>query len=131
MVNKKIVGIVVCVALLSTLLPVTGTENPSLSTAEASSDQQMGGMLFAHVVAKGTGSYTSIGGSFFLGFGACWAMIITLEEDGTIEITSLTEPSNNVTLDGCHRIYIMGFMGLRLSRPQINVNGLAVFALWT
>ena len=131
MMNKKAVGILICMLLVGTLLPVTGLENTPKEATEASSRLQSDGMPFVHVVATGNGSSTSFGGSFTLGFGTCLAMIVNLECNGYIEISSLIDSSSNVTLEGCHRVTIVGFMGLRWTRPQININGLALYAMWT
>lgn len=125
------ISIGICVLLLGTLLPVNGVENIHKEAAEEPSRLQSGGMPFVHVVATGNGSCTSFGGSLVLGFGTCLAMIVRLESNGYIEISSLIESSSNVTLEGSHRVTIIGFMGLRWTRPQINVNGLALYAMWT
>ena len=129
--RKKIVGVLICALLLSTLLPVTGIENAHKDKTESAGYTLLDSMAIAHVVAKGTGSCISVRGSFIFGFGACWAMIVTLEDDGYIEISSLISPSDSITLEGCHRIYIIGFMGLRWNIPTINVNGLSLFTLWS
>ena len=129
--NKKVVGILVCVLLLGTLLPVTGIENIPKEATEESSRLQSGGMPFVHVVATGNGSCTLFGGSFVLGFGTCLAMIVNLESNGYIKVSSLIESSSNVTLEGSHRVTIVGFMGLRWTRPQIIVMGIALYTMWT
>ena len=131
--KKQIVGIVACVLLFGTLVPVAGVavedETAYTPKTEAMNPNTLEYMLFAHVVASGTGSCTTFGGTFILGFGACWAMIITLEDDGYIELTSLTDPSDSVTLEGSYRVFTLGFMGLRWNVPRINVNGIGLFTL--
>jgi hypothetical protein len=85
--------------------------------------------LVAHVIAKGTGNCTTIYGNFILGIGYCFAMIVDLEEDGHVEITSLLNPSSSGVVEGRQRLFLIGFAGIRWNILKVNINGLALFAM--
>lgn len=87
--------------------------------------------LMSHVIAKGNGTCISFLGTFVLGLGWCAGMVVLLEENGYMEITPLDDPTNSTILEGNHQLFIVGFVGLRLNVPQINVNGLALLTLWS
>jgi hypothetical protein len=126
--RKKILALGVTMCFMFFIVPVEEVFAIELHRTVVSNDTTSNVFLLAHVVAKGTGSCASFYGTFVLGVGYCVAMLVTLEDDGQIEITSLLDPSNTTTLEGSHRIYIVGFAGLRWNIPKINVNGLAFFA---
>jgi len=126
--NKKIVSVGILLCFLFLILPVgegfahetLEVEVPTTEIADIS--------LLALVVAKGTGNVTTIGGSFLLGIGYCLAMVVNLEEDGHVEITSLLDPSNSSVVDGSQRLLLIGFVGLRMTFLDVNIIGLVLFA---
>jgi len=122
---RKILALGIIMSFLFLMIPLEGVSGESYekeSSINASSDF----LTLAHVVARGTGRCLTIHGAFFLGFGRCWAMFVNLEDDGYIEITSLLDSSNSITLEGSHKLVIIGFMGLRMTLPKVNINGLAL-----
>lgn len=126
--SRKIIGMLVCALFIGTVLPVTATHINETDT-ETLNDATSDSAMLCHVVAKGIGSCATFYGTFVLGVGYCLAMLVTLEGDGYIEITSLLDPSNTTTLEGSHRVFIIGFVGLRWNIPKVNVNGLALLAV--
>jgi len=126
---RKILSLGIIMSFLFLMIPLEGVfaEPYEEQSITASPDF----LTLAHVVAKGTGRCLTIHGAFFLGFGKCWAMFVNLEDDGYIEITSLLDPSNSITLEGSHKIIILGFMGLRMTLPKVNINGIALFVNWS
>jgi len=126
--KKKIVSVVILFCFLFLTIPIQQGFAHETPEIEVSNNEIAAISLLAHVVAKGTGNVTTIGGSFLLGFGYCLAMIVDLEEDGHVEITSLLDPSNNSVVEGCQRLLIIGFVGLRMTFLEVNINGLVLFA---
>jgi len=121
--KKKVLCIFIIVSFVFTTIPITsGSSESSQDTTDS--------LPLCHIIAKGSGRCITIHGTFFLGFGRCWLMIINLENDGYIEVTSLIDPSNHVVIEGSHRLFIVGFVGFKINIPKINVNGIALLASW-
>ena len=126
--NNKIVSGVILLCFLSLTVPTGEGLAQAPPAIEASNNEIADISLLALVVAKGTGNVTTIGGNFLLGIGYCLAMVVNLEEDGRVEITSLLDPSNSSVVEGSQRLLLVGFVGIRLTFLQININGLVLFA---
>jgi hypothetical protein len=123
--NKKILVVIMGVLFLSTAF--------SLSIASETKTIRKSGidsMMFCDVLIKGTATEKVIKGNFFLGFGRCLYMKIDLENDGSIDITSLADPTNNVELNGNYQIHLIGFDGFYSSLLKTRVDGKAILAIW-
>ena len=126
--NKKIVSIGILLCFLFLIVPIgegcahETTENGMANIYNADIS------LLALVVAKGTGNVTTIAGNFLLGIGYCLAMVVDLEEDGHVEITSLFDPTNSSVIEGSQRLLLIGFVGIRLTFLEVNINGIVLFA---
>ena len=99
-------------------------------TKATETNNEIDSMMFCDVLIKGTATEQVIRGSFFLGFGKCLYMKIDLEDDGSIEIKSRTNPSNSVELTGGHQIHLIGFNGYYGHLLKTRIDGKALFVIW-
>jgi len=104
---------------------------PTSNSQELVKDTAFNTMPFAHVVIKGNGTAFLVHGNFTAGIGRCWAMIVTLENDGHVEINKLFDTSNITVLDGSRIVTLIGFTGYYYPHVDgIKLNGLALIAVW-
>jgi hypothetical protein len=129
--EKKIVSLGVVISLVFLLIPVCDTTSNEAFAIQSWEKPSRENALMSHVVAKGNGTCISFLGTFFLGIGWCAGMVVLLDENGYMEITPLDDTTNSTILEGSHQLFIVGFVGLRQIVPQVNVNGLALLALWS
>jgi|GEM_PF-2813545 len=129
--KKKIVSLGLVMSLVFLMIPVSNTTSNETFTIQPRETPSRENTLMSHVVAKGNGTCISFLGTFFFGIGWCAGMVVLLEENGYMEITPLDDPTNSTILEGSYQLFIVGFVGLRLNIPQINVNGLALLTLWS
>jgi hypothetical protein len=84
---------------------------PTCNSQEIVKDTALNTMPVAHVVIKGNGTAFLVHGNFTAGIGRCWAMIVTLENDGHVEINKLFDTSNITVLEGSRVVLLIGFIG--------------------
>jgi hypothetical protein len=125
--HTKIVSVGVFLCFLFLTIPAEYNAAQNTIETDIVTDEIADISLFALVVAKGTGNVTTIGGNFLLGIGYCLAMVVELEDDGQVEITSLFDPSNSSVVEGRQRILLIGFVGIRFTLLEVNINGLVLF----
>ena len=127
--NKKLVSVGILLCFLFLITPIEEVVAGEKDETEISNNTLADSFLVAHVVAKGTGNCTTIFGNFVLGIGYCYAMIVDLEDDGHVKITSLFNPSSSGVVEGSQRLFVIGFAGIRWTIPKVNINGIALFAM--
>ena len=103
---------------------------PTCNSQEIVKDTALNTMPIAHVAIKGNGTARLIGNHFTSGIGYCLAMIVTLGTDGHVEINKLGDTSNITVLDGRRVVILIGFIGYYFHVSGINLNGVALFAVW-
>ena len=122
--KKKIFAISCIMLFLLFVLPTCNSQKLVKDTA-------LNTMTIAHVVIKGNGTAFLVHGNFTAGIGSCWAMIVTLENDGHVEINKLFDTSNITVLEGSRIVTLIGFIGyLKMVKSDINLNGGALIAVW-
>jgi hypothetical protein len=122
---KKKIFALSCIMLLLLFVIPTG------NSQEIVKDTALNTMPIAHVVIKGNGTAFLVHGNFTAGIGRCWAMIVTLENDGHVEINKLFDTSNITVLEGSRVITLIGFIGYYYPQEGgINLNGVALLAVW-
>ena len=110
------------------LFLVTGL---SMSTAiETKKSNGIESMAYCNVSITGTATEQIVKGNFFLGFGSCFYMRVDLENDGSIEISSITNPANKIELDDSHQVHLIGFNGFYSHIIKTRINGKALLAIW-
>lgn len=110
---------------MSTIIPISiATETGTKKNSEIDS------MIFCDILIKGTATVQVIRGSFILGLGKCLYMKIDLENDGSLEISSITNPSNNIELTGSHQIHLIGFSGYYSHLLKTRIDGRALLSIW-
>jgi hypothetical protein len=129
--KKKIVSMCLAMGLFFLIIPVGNTIPNEHCNIQPHGPIPQENLSLNHVVAKGNGTCLTFLGTFFLGIGWCAGMVVILEEDGYIEITPLDNSTNSTILEGSHQLFIVGFVGLRLNIPQVNVNGIALLTLYS
>jgi hypothetical protein len=103
---------------------------PTCNSQEIVKDTALNTMPIAHVVIKGNGTAFLVHGNFMAGFGRCWVMIVTLKTDGHVEINKLFDTSNPIVLEGNRVVTLIGFIGVYYHVSGINLNGVALIAVW-
>ena len=103
---------------------------PTSNSQELVKDSALNTMPIAHVVIKGNGNVFPMIGSFVAGIGTCLVMIVILENDGHVEINKLFDPSNTIELEGSQGVILIGFIGYNRHVSDINLNGVALIAVW-
>jgi hypothetical protein len=103
---------------------------PKSKTTEIKNNNEIDSMMFCDVLIKGSATVQFIRGSFILGFGKCFYMKVELENDGTLEISSITNPSNSVELEGSHQIHLIGFVGFYSHLIKTRIDGKVLLAIW-
>ena len=121
--KKKIFAIFCIMLCLLFIIPTSNSQ-------ELVKDTAFNTMPFAHVVIKGNGSAFLVHGNFTAGFGRCWAMIVKLGNDGSVEINKLFNTSNTTVLEGSRGVILIGFIGVYNHRSGINLNGITLIAVW-
>ena len=122
---KKKIFALSCVMLFLLFIP------PTCSSQEISKDTALNTMLIAHVAIKGNGTTILVADSFTAGIGSCLAMIVTLENDGHVEINELFDRTNITVLEGSRVVTLIGFIGYYSQHADgINLNGVAFIAVW-
>ena len=122
--GRKIFGILVCILFLLLVFPICNSQQISRDTA-------LNTMPIAHVVIKGNGTAFLVRDSFTAGIGKCLVMIMTLENDGHVEINKLFDTSNITVLEGNRVVTLIGFIGYYYHHEGgINLNGVALIAVW-
>ena len=122
--GRKIFGILVSILFLLLVFPICNSQQISRDTA-------LNTMPIAHVAIKGNGTAFLVRDSFTAGIGKCLTMIMTLENDGHVEINKLFDTSNITVLDGSRVITLIGFIGYYYPQEGgINLNGVALLAVW-
>jgi len=129
--KNKLISLGLVISLLFLMIPVGNTTYKETDRFQTQEISPRNNTLMSHVVAKGNGTCLSFLGTFILGIGWCAGMVVSLEENGYMEITPLDDSTNSTILEGKHHLFIVGFVGFRLNIPQINVNGIALLALWS
>lgn len=122
----KIIMIFVVALLLMTILPTSVAKESKIQDITA-----LDSMGFCKVKIEGTGTEEVRFGSFRLGLGSCFYMRVDLEKNGYIEVSSKTNPSNTVILEGSHQIVLIGFAGQYTHLLKTKINGFALFAIWS
>lgn len=121
----RIYLIFVCILLIASIIPISiAAETVTKNNSELNS------MLFCDVHIKGTATVQVIRGDFFLGFGKCFYMKVDLENDGSLKISSILNPSNSVELNGNNQIHIIGFNGYYNEILKTRINGQALLVIW-
>ena len=123
--KKRYLTIFVCMLLMSTIIPI--------SIANETKPKDNNGiisMMFCDVGIKGSATVLLVRDSFFLGFGKCLYMKIDLGSDGSIEITSIIDPTNSVELKGSYQIHLIGFSGHYSHLLKTRIDGKALIAIW-
>jgi len=122
--KKKILAIS-CIMLFLLFVP------PTCNSQEIVKNTALNTMPVAHVVIKGNGTAFLVHGNFTAGIGRCWAMIVTLENDGHVEINKLFDTSNITVLDGSRVVILIGFIGYYYHHMDgIKLNGVSLIAVW-
>ena len=122
---KKKIFAISCIMLFLLFVIPTG------ASQEIVKDTALNTMPIAHVVIKGNGTAFLVHGNFTAGIGSCWAMIVTLENDGHVEINKLFDTSNITVLEGNRVVTLIGFIGYYYHHEGgINLNGVALIAVW-
>jgi hypothetical protein len=121
---KKKIWALSCIMLFLLFVLPTG------NSQEIVRDTALNTMTIAHVVIKGNGTVRLIHSDFLPGFGHCLAMIVTLKTDGHIEINKLFNTSNTTVLDGSRVVILIMFTGAYYHEGGINLNGIALIAVW-
>ena len=122
---KKKIFAISCIMLFLLFVIPTG------ASQEIVKDTALNTMPIAHVVIKGNGTAFLVHGNFTAGIGSCWAMIVTLENDGHVEINKLFDTSNITVLEGSRVITLIGFIGYYYPHVDgIKLNGVALIAVW-
>jgi len=103
---------------------------PKSKTTATQNNNEIHSMIYCDVSIKGTATEQVIRGSFLLGFGKCLYMKVDLENDGSIEISSITNPSNNIELEGSYQIHLIGFNGFYSHLLKTRINGRALLTIW-
>ena len=122
----KIIMIFVVTLLLMTILPTSIAMESKIQD-----NTDLDSMMFCKVKIEGTGTEEVRFGSFTLGLGSCFYMKVDLEKNGYIEVSSITNPSNNVILEGSHQIVLIGFAGKYTHLLKTKINGFALIATWS
>ena len=123
--KKRYLTIFVCMLLMSSVIPITiANETKPKENIEINS------MMFCDVDIKGTATVLLVRDSFFLGFGKCLYMKINLENDSSIEISSIINPTNSVELQGRYQIHLIGFSGRYNHLFKTRIDGEALIAIW-
>ncbi len=124
--RKRYFTIFICMLLLSTII--------CISIANATETKNNSGinstMMFCNVDIKGTATVRLVKDSFFLGFGKCLYMKIDLENDSSIEISSIINPTNSIELQGGYQIHLIGFSGRYHHIFKTRIDGEALIAIW-
>lgn len=97
---------------------------------EIKTNNEMDSMMFCDILIKGTATVQVIRDSFVLGFGKCFYMKVNLENDGSLEISSITNPSNGVDLQGSHQVHLIGFSGYYNNILKTRIDGKALLTIW-
>jgi len=97
---------------------------------ETKTNDKIDSMMFCDVLITGKATVQISRGQFILGFGKCFYMKIDLKDDGSIKISSLTNPSNNVELEGSYQIHLIGFNGYYKNILKARIDGKALLAIW-
>jgi hypothetical protein len=84
----------------------------------------------AHVSIKGSGTEFMIMSNFMFGLGRSFFIRLDLEQNSHIEINKILHRSDVIVLDGSHVITLIGFMGYFRQAHRININGIAILAIW-
>ena len=122
--NRKIIGIIICMLFVSATMPIS-------IAIEKTNNNSINSMIYCYVSIKGTATETIIRGSFTFGFGQCLYMKVNLENDGSVKINSLINPSNSVELKkGSHQIHLIGFNGFYSHILKTRIEGNAFLAVW-
>jgi hypothetical protein len=121
--KKKIFAIFCIMLCLLFIIPTSNSQ-------ELVKDTAFNTMPFAHVVIKGNGTAFLVHGNFTAGIGRCWAMIVTLENDGHVEINKLFDTSNITVLEGSRVVALIGFIGVYNPGGGIKLNGVALIAVY-
>ena len=110
---------------MATIIPISiATETVAKNNDEVNS------MIYCDIRVRGTATVQVIRGNFFLGFGKCLYMKVDLENDGSLEISSILNPSNSVELTGSNQIHLIGFSGYYNEILKTRINGKALLAIW-
>ena len=104
---------------------------PTCNSQEIVNDTALNTRPIAHVVIKGNGTAFPIHSNFKASIGGCWAMIVTLKADGHVEINKLFDTSNPTVLDGSRIVILIGFIGFYNHAGGINLDGVALLAVWS
>ena len=121
--KKKIFAISCFLLFLSFIIPTCNSQ-------AVVKDSAFNTMIVAHVVIKGNGSARLIDSNSLPGFGRALGMIVMLEADGHVEINKLFDTSNITKLDGSRIVLLIWFIGFYLHDSGINLNGIALLAVW-
>jgi hypothetical protein len=121
--KKKILAISCIMLFLLFVIPAGNSQEIVKNTA-------LNTMPIAHVIIKGNGTVFIVHSNFMAGIGSCWAMIVTLETDGYVEINKLSDTSNITVLEGSGVVILIGFIGYYYHVSGINLNGVALIAVW-
>jgi len=120
--KKKILAIS-CILFLLFVLPTCNSQEIVKNTA-------LNTMTFTHVIIKGNGTVRLLHSDLLPGFGHCLAMIVTLKTDGHVEINKLFNTSNTTILEGSRVVILIVFTGAYYHESGINLNGIALIAVW-
>jgi len=121
--KKKILAIS-CIMLFLLFVIPTG------NSQEIVKDTALNTMPVAHVVIKGNGTVRLVCSISLPGFGRALAMIVKLETDGHAEINKLFDTSNITVLEGSRVVILIWFIGFYYHESGINLNGVALLAVW-
>lgn len=123
MMKKKIFAICCIVLFLLFIVPICNSQ-------KIEGDSAFSTMLIVHVVIKGNGTARLIGSISLPGFGRALGMIVKLNADGHVELNKLFDTSNITKLDGNRIVLLIWFIGFYYRESGINLNGVAVIAVW-
>jgi hypothetical protein len=122
--KKKIFAISSIMLLLLFIIPTGNSQEIVKNTA-------LNTMPIAHIVIKGNGTAFPIHSNFKASIGRCWAMIVTLKADGHVELNKLFDTSNPTVLEGSRIVILVGFIGFYKHAGGINLDGVALLAIWS